>query len=180
MYPDTMVYEYMLRQFLGKKAYNTEWSQFSNSNKAWIKKCISEISQTIDWFDTDLRHKELMLNSIQWIRYLLSVKKNDERNLWYIIFYLLDLISRILGYDYLLWKKIRTIAYFQTQWQNYSEHYHRGDDMTNYLYGKNIVSQRRKIYTFLKQDWLSDYEISEILNISEYEIKKIKNMQSRE
>ena len=47
--------------------------------------------------------------------------------------------------------------------------------MQDYYDKKDLISLRKNIYSFLKKDGLSDFRISQVLNISEYEVKKLKN-----
>lgn len=167
-----MDFEYMLRQFLGNKAFQTQGLR-SNPKiiKRELRKILRKISKKIDNIDTTTRHKELLMHEIEKLQYDLEFKNID---LWTIIIHLFTLISRLLGYDY-HGVHINTPVYFQSENQYYIQIVLDGGDVIQDYYDKkNIITIRKKLYKELKNKNYSDFKIAQILNMSEYQIKKLK------
>ena len=101
----------------------------------------------------------------------LSRKDTDP---WTLIIHLFSLVSRLLGHDYLK-GYINTPMYYQTHGQFYSQKiFEGGDAMESYYDQKNLIALKKEVYGILKSENHSDFRISQILNISEYEVKRIK------
>lgn len=168
-----MDFEHMLRQYLGDKMYG---SQGVRNNIKLVKKdllkIINIIEERILTLDTTVRHKDMLLVEVERIRFDLKLKGTDA---WTIIIHLLALVSRLLGYDYLK-ANINTPLYYQSTNQHYTQKILEGGDvMEQYNDIKNLIKIKRDLYFILKKENYSDFRISQALNISEGEIKKIKN-----
>ena len=85
---------------------------------------------------------------------------------------LLRLISAFLGYAGTRPYKVATPAYFQTPAQQYTQLIMEcGDtDLTNW----NTILAKIRLIKQLKEEGLSYFKISLILNSSEYEVKKLR------
>jgi len=167
-----MDFENMLRQFFGDKSYG---DQAIRQNEKLVKielhKVVLKIEKRIINLETTNRHKERMLSEIERIK---NDFKQSQPDLWTINIHLFSLISRLLGYDYLK-GFINTPIYCQTPSQYYSQViFEGGDAMQGYYDKKNIISLRKYVFNFLKKDGYSDFKISQIMNTTEFEIKKLK------
>ena len=167
-----MDFENMLRQYFGDKSYG---SQGCRDNILLIprefKKVVMKIEKRVNDLDTTIRHKERMLNEVERLKKDLSQKDTDPYTM---IIHLFSLISRLLGYDYLK-GYINTPFYHQTQNQYYSQKIFEGDDvLQDYYDNKNLISLQKGVYDFLTKNGNSDFRIAQIMNTTEYQIKKLK------
>jgi len=167
-----MDFEHMLRQFFGDKAFGCQgFRKNINLTKRELKKVVLKIENRVDSLDTTSRHKETMLCEVEKLKNDLSKKEIDS---WAVVIHLFSLVSRLLGYDYLK-GFINTPVYHQTADQYYSQViFEGGDVMQNFYDKKNLVTIRKKLYYDLKKEY-SDFKIAQILNTTEYQIKKLKN-----
>lgn len=167
-----MDFEHMLRQYFGDKSYGDQGLRTNIKKvKAEFKRVILKIEKRISELETTTRHKERMLNEIERLKKDLSQKDTDS---WTLVIHLFSLISRLLGYDYLK-GFINTPIYYQTFGQFYSQVvFEGGDVMQSYYDQKNLIVLKKEVYNILKNKRHSDFRISQILNISESEVKKIK------
>lgn len=168
-----MDFELMLRQFFGDKARFTQDNRENMVKmEKWIKKILEKISSQIDNIDTTTRHKERMMDNIERLKADFNSSGIDP---WTIIVHLFFLISRLLGYDYCK-ANINTPVYFQDDGQYYTQKiFEGGDVMQNYYDKKNLIIIRKNLYKELKNQGHSDFKIAQVLNISEYQIKKLKH-----
>lgn len=168
-----MDFEYMLRQFLGDKTYGLQGiRENETAMRRQLKKVIKKIERRIDGLDTTNRHKEMLFREVEKLK---DDFKNQNIDPWTVIIHLLSLISRLLGYDYLK-GFINTPMYYQTNSQYYSQIiYEGGDAMQNYYDQKNLVHIRKEVYKELKEKGYSDFKVAQIMNTTEYKIKKLKD-----
>lgn len=167
-----MDFELMLRQFLGDKAqFSQDNRNYENYMRKWLRKIIDKITSRVDGLDTTVRHKKMLMYEVEILKQDLGTKNIDP---WSIVIHLFSLNSRLLGYDYCK-GYINTPVYFQDDGQYYTQKiFEGGDVMQNYYDKKNIISIRRNLYQELKKKGHSDFKIGQILNISEYQVKKLK------
>jgi len=168
-----MDFESTIKQFLGDKAGHIEDS-FNDpvEFKKWLRKCIAVVRKRIDLLDTTTRHKKMLFNDIEKLDERIK-NKEDSR---YIILALFSLISRLIGFDYQKGACINTPFYCQTKGQYYTQEiFEGGDVMQDYYDLKNLVIIRKSIYKILKDKNFSDFKIAQVLNTTEYQIKKLKN-----
>jgi len=169
-----MVFEMTMRRFFGEKAYQSA-GQFGNkkNRKEWILKLYKLFLKEIDNIDTSDRHKKQLLDSVEAIGKELPKCDNPT---WTDVFKLLSLIGKMLGFTSISGAKCYTIMYIQSQEQYFTEIIMtNGEDSRSKQDMNNVILMRRKIIDSLKNEGISDYKISLILNTTEYAIKKLKN-----
>lgn len=166
-----MDFEMMLLQYFGDKAWHTASSAyFKQSRNKWFKKLEAKILRDIDSLETSERHKSLLMRVTE--QFFKSIKGNEPS--WDSIFSALMLISRLLGYDYCKGAKLHTPNYYQDEAQFYTQViFEGGDPLQDYYDQKDIISQRAEVAKKLKQEGLSVFRISQILNTTEYKIRKL-------
>jgi hypothetical protein len=172
-------FEYCVRQFLGDKAYHI--AGYFNDDvlfKKYLKKCIKVAKGRILKIDTTTRHKEMLLNNLSDLEDHLRAKKisNESKEIIVDSFWL---ISRLLGYDGVSGYTFNEPFYYQSSsqyekeimsWPNTEDYWKDKQKRTD-----NIISERKLIYQLLKEKDYGDQEIAQILNTTEYEIKKMKH-----
>jgi hypothetical protein len=91
------------------------------------------------------------------------------------VYRLFKLVGQLLGYDYQDGKQYRTPHYSRTPSQYFEAHLHQGGDMEDFFRNKeNAISVRREIVQELKQRGVSDFNVSLVLNTSEYEVRNLR------
>ncbi|MEX2411470.1 MAG: hypothetical protein WD607_08920 [Candidatus Paceibacterota bacterium] len=168
-----MQFELMCRQFLGDIAYH-EANAYGDEKyyKKIIIKCINKLNKDIDALDTTNRHKERILSNIQDLKDALNNGEVDYKEAFTLSFML---ISRLIGYDYVVGRKYNTPFYYQTSEQYYDQKVKEGNDWgAEHRDKDNFISLRKKVYNYLKNEDCSDFVVAQVLNTSEYQIKKLK------
>ena len=85
---------------------------------------------------------------------------------------LLRLLGSLLGLVSLEPYRIATLAYFQTRSQEFTEQIVRSDDNAD-DHNESTLSIRRKLIGQLKDEGRTYFQISLVLNCSEYHVKKL-------
>lgn len=168
-----MVFELTIRLFLGDKAYHCADAESSIKSKSeWLQKVARRIIRRIDELDTTTRHKQRLASEAE----RLFEKVHSSKVLdWDVVYILLRLCGRLLGFDYLKGSIVHTPVYYQRHLQYYTSNILQGGDvMQDYYDQKDMVSTRKQIIKQLKEDGLSDFKIALVLNTSEYQIKKLR------
>jgi len=169
-----MLFETTIRAFLGDKAYHIA-GQVHNvkHRKEWYEKALKKIIGRVQDIDSTTSHKEQLA---LWSEKALNVLKDKDFRETEFTLYLLRLIGALLGFRGVRGADIATPMYYQTPAQHYTEEVTiNGRDAVNYYEEeKNSISIRRKIIMQLKKEGLTDYQVSLVLNTTEYQVKKLK------
>ena len=170
-----MDFELTMRTLFGKKAYHIASAEMHPlSRRKWLQKAVRQLMHHVENLDTTVRHKHILMVELDGI---LKAFKGVKEPSWSIVYRLLRLCFRLFGYDYLKGARTYTPTYWQTSDQYYTSHILEGGDvMQNYADEKDVISVRHEIVRKLKEEGLSDFKISLILNTSEYEVKQLKKM----
>ncbi|MBL4898863.1 MAG: hypothetical protein JKX76_04335 [Colwellia sp.] len=164
-------FETMLKHYFGEKASHCSHAAYDKKERSrWFKKLESKLARDIESIDTSERHKSMMLKNLT---KLFSSMKNENAS-WISIFRALQLIARILGYDYVKGSKLHNLNYYQDSSQYYTQLALSGEDiMQDHYDEKDIISERAIVAKSLKEDGKSTFRISQILNISENKVKEL-------
>jgi hypothetical protein len=173
MYPGfELHFEMTIRSFLGNDADHIANQAFDDtSRKRWYAKALKKVIGLINDLDTTTRHKEQM---ILWAESSLNAvtKEFDEQKL---LLYLFRLSGSLLGFSGIKGSMLHTPIYSQTHGQYYTEEtFSGGDVMQDYYDKENIIAVRRSLVLELKIKGFTDFKIGQILNISEYQVKKLR------
>ncbi len=166
-------FEFLMAQFFGENAHGiASFFNFDNEKETrkWVKKAIRKMIKDINKIDTTERHREMMLASLK----ELDSRVAKKGEYWLIIFELLFLCSLLIGYDYCKGVKYYTPFYHRTGAQYYGiKIVEGGDGLQGYHDKKNFIEVRKNIIKKLKKDGHNTFEISVIINTSEYMVKKL-------
>ena len=168
-----MQFEIAMQIFLGDKAYHIADQAYDiTSRKEWYKKALKKIILKVHEIETSTKHKEQLARLSQQALKCLENKKFSEAEF---TLYLLRLAGALLGIVYVKGACIATPMYYQTPDQHFTEIIiNGGDALQDYYDNKNSVVIRRKVIKQLKEEGLSDFDISLVLNTSEYQVKKLR------
>ena len=165
-----MLFEETVRSFLGNKAFHITGQAHSDKRrKEWYRKVIKKIIRKIQQVESSTTHKERLAHWSE--RSLLALKHPYNENEFTLC--LLRLLNVLLGfYGGVQPRSIATLTYFQTRSQHFTEAIVEGRDEIQDDY-ESTLSTRRKMIGQLKDEEKTYFEISLVLNISEYEVKKL-------
>lgn len=172
-----MDFEMTMRLLFGERAYHIADEHGSvQGRRSWLAKAMQLLTQEVDKLDTTVRHRQMLMGEIEAID--AAVKAEAEPS-WNLVYRLLRLSSRLLGFDYVRGAKCHTATYWQTPGQNLnSVVFEGGDIMQDYYDKKNAISVRRSVVQSLKAQGLNDYKIALVLNTTEYQVKKLRSTPS--
>ena len=167
-----MLFEHTIRSFLGDKAYHIAGQVHSDkSRKDWYRKSLIQVIKKIQNIESSTKHKEQLS---YWSERALNELKGGSFNEVCFTLCLLRLIAVLLGLVGVKPYNIASLAYFQTPSQHYTEVIIEGGDvMQDYYDKKSTLSIRKRLIEQLKSEGNTYFEISLVLNISEYEVKKL-------
>ncbi|MDO8891026.1 MAG: hypothetical protein Q7V00_04205 [Sulfurimicrobium sp.] len=168
-----MDFEITMSLLFGEKARHIDDQHCSTKGRrAWLTKAIERLTREVDALDTTVRHKQMLMGELEAIATL--VKRESEPS-WDIVYRFLRLASRLLGFDYFRGARCHTPTYWQTPAQNLnSVVFEGGDIMQDYYDKKNAIAVRRSVVQNLKSQGFDDYKIALVLNITEYQVKKLR------
>jgi hypothetical protein len=169
-----MLFETTIRTFLGDKAYHIAGQVHNEKHrKEWYRKVLKKIIVKIQEIDTSTKHKEQLA---YWSERALKILGERNFNETEFTLHLLRLTGTLLGFVGVRGANIATLMYYQTHNQYYTEVINRGGDVMQHYNDKmNSVSVRKKLVCQLKDEGLSDFQISLVLNTSEYQVKKLRH-----
>ena len=132
-----------------------------------LKKIVLKVHE----IETSTKHKEQLTPLSQQLLECVGDKKFSEPILY---IYLLWLIGALFGTTFAQGANIATPMYYLTPSQHITEVISNGGDaLQDYYDQKNSVAVRRKVIKQLKEEGLSDFDISLVLYTREYQIKKL-------
>jgi hypothetical protein len=172
-----MEFELAMRLLFGQKGYHIAGSELNPaSRREWLEKTVRKLLRVVNDLDTTLRHKQVIMSELDTVFKLLKGGKDAS---WALVYRLLRVIMRLLGYDFLRGSRCHTLIYHQTPEQ------HRtsivldgGNPMQDYYDQKSAVAVRQQIVKRLKREGLDDFKISLVLNTNEYEVKRLRSNRS--
>jgi hypothetical protein len=172
-YDKQLLFELTIRSFLGDKADHIgNYVNESKDRKKWYVKVVNKIIKQVNEIETITSHKEQLMH---WSENALESLKQKTYDETIFTIYLLRLISTLLGYKGFRPYRIATLAYFQTPSQYITDIISKGGDPLQDYYDKqNAITEKKRLIKQLKEEGMSDYKIGLVMNITEYEVKKIR------
>jgi len=142
-----MYFELCMRGIFGNEAHQIAGTYSSERNK-WLIKSLNFLLKNIDRLDITECKKEVVVSIIDQIKK--RIPKCKDRNVapWELVFEILILCSSAFGVNQLM------------------------DDKRS---KKNVISARKHVIAQLKGEGYTDHQVGIILNISEYQVRKIKS-----
>lgn len=168
-----MLFETTIRAFLGQKAYHIANQAYSAKSRVeWYRKVFKKIVKQVQTIDAPAKHKEQLEYFSSQLLELVKGRNFDEQ---VFSLYLLRFTGTLLGYLSLRGSCLATPTYFQTPSQHYTQlMFNGGDTMQDYYDGHSATGVRQRLVAQLKGEGLNDFQISLVLNVSEYEVKKLR------
>lgn len=168
-----LLFELVVCRFLGKRAYKAADSEdFAKNRNEWLRKVGRKILTEVDKLDTHDEHKKQLHLFAGTFRKELGRKEPNDRVLLYSA---LGLCAALLGLCSDRGAKFTSPVYSRTAEQYYTELILSGGDaLQDYYDKKNVVEIRRKIIRSLKSEGIDDFHIGLTLNLSEYQVKKLR------
>ena len=167
-----LLFEKTIQIFLGDKAYQIAGQVYNEKyRKEWYQKALKKVILKVQKIETSTKHREYLASTSQSALKCLESKNFTETEF---TLHILRLASALLGMHPAKYC-IATPMYYQTPDQHFTEAVISGSDPLQNHYDKNnFVGIRRKVIKQLKEEGLSDFDISLVLNTSEYEVKKLR------
>ncbi|MBI5076150.1 MAG: hypothetical protein HZB62_13415 [Nitrospirae bacterium] len=168
-----MFFETTIRVFLGDKAYHIAGQVHTDKYRLdWYKKALKKIVKRLHELETTTKHKEQLTYWAERALKASNTKDFDETSFSLCLF---RLVGALLGFVTVRGMILYNPIYHQERSQHNAERMlQTGDPLQPYLDGKSTIGIRKKIIQQLKSEGLTDYDISLVLNTTEYEIKKLR------
>ena len=167
-----MLFETTIRSFLGEKAFHVASQVHSETRRrAWYREVLKKVVREAHRVDSSTLHQEAIVTSSE--QALASLKARPLNEVRFTL-YLLRLLGALLGFVHLRPYRIATLAYFQTPSQEFTEQIVRGDGTVD-DHHESTLSVRRRLIGQLKGEGRTYFQISLILNTTEYQVKKLWN-----
>ena len=165
-------FEYMVRMFLGDKAFHIAGSENNDTHRrSWLRKVIKRIIKRLDNIETTTRHKKMLLAVADSLHDILKSRKTSP---WDVNYKLFRLCGLLLGFDSIKGVVLFSPFFYQTKGQYYGSIMIKGGDpLQDYKDNKNAISIRKRLIRELKEEGLDDFKIALVFNISEYQVKKL-------
>ena len=171
--PTGMEFELTLRLLLGRRAsVAASASENPKRRSAWLRNAMLKIEHEVIALDTTDRHKQMMLAEIEASKDAITSGLLPS---WSLVYRLLRLCARLLGFDFTRGAKCHTATFWQSIPQNLNTIVFTGGDIMQDYYDKqNAIAVRRDVVRHLKAQGLTDYRIALVLNVTEYQVKKLR------
>ena len=169
---NAMHFEKTLMLFFGDEAYQTAGQAYTpKSRRDWLRRVLRLVMKTIDKIETTPRHKQVLMQVTE--RALIETEKLEQPT-WALVYCIVELVGRVLGFDLQRGSRLHTLSYWQTHAQHFNSQIQAGgsgsqiwDDETD------AVSERQRVVQLLKKQGLSNFKVALILNTSEYEVQNL-------
>jgi hypothetical protein len=159
--------------FFGNQGHQTaSQSGTPKFRREWLKRILRLVLKAMDKVETTPRHKQVLMASAE--RAIEDVGR-DDRPTWTLVYDLLMIIGRLLGFDLGQGGRMHTISYWQTQGQYYTSNLLLGGDvMQSYDDKLDAVSVRQRVIQQLKSEDHSDFKIALVMNTTEHQVQQLR------
>jgi hypothetical protein len=169
---DAMLFEHTLSLFLGDEAARTAGqANHPTHRRTWLRKVCRLIRKRIETLNTTPRLKESLLSTVE---YASDEIRADHQPTWRLVFRLLALTGKLLGYRHHKGALLDLVPYWRNEAPDLTQQMLRGDSRSRrYDYKKQARSVRRRVVGLLKTQGLSDGEIARILRTTKHEVQQL-------
>jgi hypothetical protein len=170
-------FEFVLMRFLGHKGYGLAGMYHNDKAvKKELLKVISKIRKQVDVIDTSNRHKEMLFATVDSVEKSLKQDPvNEYKNLSMEIF---KLSSLLFGFTTLEGKFSHEVMYWQgtNAYLSESSEFQKGKNLSDVFLNNehNVIALRKEVLEHLKSKNVNDNVIAQVLNTTEYQIKRLK------
>jgi hypothetical protein len=158
----SMLFENTLILLFGlKKGYQTA-SHESNSRerRIWLRQAAKSLLNKIDSLDTTIEHKRRLADELEEIYQLLSKGSVPS---WELIYRFFRLVAMLLGMGGIVHYSPIYLPYYENS----------ADPIESFRINSDTFSIKQEVAERLLAEGKNIYKISRVLNISEYEAKKL-------
>ncbi|MGD0060923.1 MAG: hypothetical protein ABSD58_16025 [Verrucomicrobiia bacterium] len=171
-------FELAMRLFFGDKAYHLEESCMAPTRRnQWLRKVFKRITKDFHGLDSAPEHRDALLREANYLTECRLPKLWGEAPTWGLVYSLLRVIAYLLGYQLLQGRKFCTPTWSQDSGQYYTSKALRGKGWYEFLPDqRSAIARSAEIVDKLKGEGLDDFQISLVLNTTDYEVKKLKRL----
>lgn len=168
-----MRFERTLMLFFGEHGYQTAGQAGTpKSRRAWLKRILRLVLRVMDKIETTPRHKQVLMATTE--KTIEDIGRGDEPS-WTLVYDLIAIIGRLIGFDLQRGGRLYTISYWQTEGQYDTSNTLLGGDAMQYFDDKlDAVSVRQRVIQALKVQGLSDFKIALVLNTTEHQVQQLR------
>ena len=166
-----MEFELSMRILFGDKASHIAGQHLDPvDRRKWLTKALREVTKRVDDIATTVRHKKMMVGEVAFC--LASLKGGEPP--WSLVYGLLRLVLRLLGYDYMRAARCHTVEYWQEQNQRFTTQLLDGEGGSQQYYERdNAIALRQRVARQLRADGHDDYMVGLVLGVSEYQARRL-------
>lgn len=181
---EPMIFEKMTKLFLGNSAYQIAGTVHCyRERKKWLLRIVKKMKKMVLETETSEAHKQRLMRALEELDNIIRVRKESDVQMHFLIDRLLLLIGHFLGLIPSLrgGARIYSLVYWQDKDQRSTEKIVlQKDDLQPMHEQQDAISVRSQIIKELKDKGFDYFKIALVLNISEYQVKKInKELQRR-
>lgn len=148
--PLLMEFELTFRLLFGDRAKYIEGQQANTKSRtAWLRKALDRIEREIDKLETTARHKQMLLGEVEAARETAQLKSESG---WPLVYCLLRLVVRLLGYDFVRGAKCHTATYWQSAPQNLNSVVFQGGDIMQDYYDRKMQSPFAEMWSCISRN----------------------------
>lgn len=168
-----MRFERTLMLFVGDQGYQTaSQSGTPKLRREWLKRILRLVLKAMDKLETTPRHKQVLMACTE--RAIEDIGKYDQPT-WTLVYDLLAIIGRLMGFDLGQGGRMHTIAYWQTEGQYYTSNMLLGGNPVQHFNDKlDAVSIRQRVIQQLKAEGFSDFKIALVMNTTEHQVQQLR------
>jgi len=150
-----MDFELTIRMFFGDRAYGIAGTEGSPKYRSqWLRRAIQQLVKVVETVDTTERHRRMILGELAAIAE--GFKPSDTPQ-WSVVYALVRLVGRLLGYHYVRGARCHSLVYWQTTGQHLNTAvFEGGDVMQDYYDQKNAIAVRRQVVESLRAQGLNE------------------------
>ena len=178
---DPLFFEHTMKMFLGKNADQIASAANNNNSKerrSFYRKAIKKIKKQINNLDTTLEHRSCLFRLCDSLK---QEMKGADNPTWKMIDICLMLYRQFLGHTVITTKHICNLSkpiYSRDENQYYTDMVIQDKSDADALYKQikeDAISARARLVQQLISEGFDHFNVAIILNISEYQVKKLKS-----
>lgn len=177
MIDEPMLFEQMTKLFLGNSADQIAGTvNCYRERKKWLLKIIKKMKKMVLEVETSEAHKQCLMQDLEELDKIVRVQKESDIQMHRLIDRLFLFMGHFLGliHSQRGGARVHSLAYWQDKDQRSTERIiSQGDDSQLVHEQRDAISVRGQIIKELREKGFDDYKIALVLNISEYQVKKI-------
>lgn len=174
-------FELTMRLFFGDRARHLEESAMPPKDRnKWLRSAFKRITKDFGQLDSSPEHRDSLLLEAGYLNTSGLPGFEGAGPTWGLVYSLLRIIGYLLGYGLCEGRKFYTAVWWQDRGQYYVSKALRGKGWFEFSRDhRTAVARRAEIAEKLRNDGLDDFQISLVLNTTDYEVKKLRRLKQR-